>query len=106
MTKTLLTGLLLTGALAAPVLAQDIQYELINDSSLTLMEFYTSGDSDPDWGPDILGADVLPSGTVGTVTIADGGSECVYDILMVFDSGDTLEDTVDICQLASYTITD
>jgi hypothetical protein len=106
MTKTMLTGLLLTAALAVPARAQDVQYELINDSSYTLMEFYTSAESDPNWGPDILGANVLPAGSSGTVTIADGGTECVYDIMMVFDSGETLEDSVDICQLASYTISD
>jgi len=106
MTKTLLAGFALTAALSAPAFAQDVQFELINDSSYTLMEFYTFGANDPYPGPDILGAGVLPSGTIGTVTIADGSTECIYGILMVFDSGDTLEDTVDICQLGSYTISD
>jgi hypothetical protein len=95
-----------TLALAAPALAQDVQYELINNSSLTLMEFYSSPVSAPAWGGDILGANVLAAGSAGTVTIADGGAECAYDIRMVFDNGAVLEDSVDICAMASYTITD
>lgn len=104
--RTTMAAMLLTAGLAAPVLAQDIQYELINASSLTLMEFYTSATSDPDWGTDILGTEVLPAGSTGYVNIIDGGNECVYDIKMVFDSGAILEDSVDICELGSYTIYD
>lgn len=104
--KHFLAPALLTMALAAPAAAQDITYELVNASSLTLMEFYTSASSDPSWGPDILGADVVPSGSSGFVNIVDGGAECAYDIMMVFDNGATLEDSVDICAMASYTIVD
>ena len=104
--RTALAALVMSAGLALPAMAQDIQYELINASSLTLMEFYTSSASDPNWGPDILGADVLPAGSTGFVSITDGGSACAYDIRMVFDNGASLEDTVDICALGSYTITD
>jgi len=104
--RTTLAALTLTAGLALPAMAQDIQYELINSSSLTLMEFYTSAVSDPDWGPDILGAEVLAAGSSGYVTIGDGGAECAYDIRMVFDDGSILEDAVDICQLGSYTFYD
>ena len=94
------------GLTALPVVAQDVQYELVNNSSLTLMEFYSSPVSNPAWGGDILGANVLASGTIGAVTIADGGTECAYDIRMVFDNGATLEDSVDVCAVTSYTISD
>lgn len=91
-------------AVAAPVAAQDVQFELINNSALTVMEFYTSAANDPNWGEDILGADVVPPGTSGTVTIADGSDQCVYDMQFVFEDGQVLEDQVDICQMASYTL--
>ena len=103
--STLPAALLAIG-FAMPAAAQDVAYELVNSSSLTLMEFYTSPSSNPSWGGDILGANVLAAGTTGTVTIADGGAECAYDIRMVFDNGATLEDSVDICAMGSYTITD
>lgn len=93
-----------TLAIGAPAFAQDIQFELINNSALTVMEFYTSAANDPNWGEDILGADVVAPGTTGVVTIADGSDQCVYDMQFVFEDGQVLEDQVDICQLASYTL--
>lgn len=104
--KRLVTLSALGLLLAAPAMAQDIQYQLVNNSSLTLMEFYSSPVSNPNWGNDILGANVLSAGSSGTVTIADGSAECAYDIRMVFDNGAVLEDSVDICAMGSYTITD
>jgi hypothetical protein len=97
---------LMLALLAGPALAQDVQYALVNNSSLTLMEFYSSPQSNPNWGGDILGANVLSAGSSGTVTIANGAAECAYDIRMVFDNGAILEDSVDICSVTSYTITD
>lgn len=91
-------------ALTAPAMAQDMAYELVNNSGATLMEVYTSPADVGVWEEDILGADVLPSGTSATVTIADGRTQCDYDIRMIFDDGDMLEDRVNICELGSYTI--
>jgi hypothetical protein len=102
--KLLASVVLVTGALAAPVLAQDVQYELYNNSALTLMEFYTSPASMDDWGPDILGSGVIAPGEAGTVTIADGSDQCTYDLLFVMEDGQQLSDTVDICSMASYTL--
>lgn len=97
----------LMSVMAAPAaLAQDIDYTLINSSSATLMEFYTSATTDSEWGEDLLGMNVLPSGQQGTVLIRDGLRTCDYDILFVFDDGTELTDTVNICDLASYEITD
>jgi hypothetical protein len=103
-TFTTLATAVLGIALAAPVLADDVAYALNNNSALTLMEFYTSPANTDDWGPDILGADVIPPGGTGTVTIADGSAECVYDLMFIMEDGQEIVDTVDICQLASYTL--
>jgi hypothetical protein len=97
---------LMAALAAAPALAQDIDYQIINNSSLTLMEFYSSPVSNPNWGSDILGANVLAAGSSGSVTIAGGGAECAYDIRMVFDNGAVLEDSVNVCDANSYTVTD
>jgi len=89
---------------AVPAMAQDVAYELYNNSPLTVMEFYTSPSNTDSWGSDILGAEVIPPGGSGVVTITDGSTECVYDILFVMEDGQELVDTVDICQMASYTL--
>ncbi len=102
--KHLATSAALLMALAAPALAQDMEYELINNSGATLMEFYSSPSDVGVWEEDILGADVLPDGSSVSVTIADGRTQCDYDLRLVFDDGDVLEDSVNICELGSYTI--
>lgn len=85
-------------------IAQDVTWTLFNNSGATLMEFYTSPVTSNDWGPDLLGSDVVESGGGGTVLIADGSTICDYDMRFVFDDGSELLDTVDICSMASYTL--
>lgn len=97
---------LATSVAAAPVMAQDVYYELVNSSSYVIDQFYTSSASDPNWGPDLMASLDLYPGEVGTVTIADGGSECVYDTLMVMASGEEVSNQVDICEVGSYTLYD
>jgi hypothetical protein len=94
------------GMAAVPALAQDIQYQLINNSSYVVDQFYTSAASDESWGEDLMASIDLAPGESGTVTIADGGSECVYDIAIVTTTGEELTDQVNICELASYTVND
>ena len=91
-------------ALMTPAMAQDMNFTLINQSGVTLVEFYASPVTVGDWEDDILGDQVLESGYSGQVIIADGRANCEYDFLMVFDDGEELTDTVNICELGSYTL--
>lgn len=102
--KNVMPAMLLVLVLVAPATAQDMQFELVNTSGYTLMEFYASPGDVGGWEADILGADVLPSGSTGMVNIADGRSQCAYDIRMVFDDGTDLVDAVNVCDIGSYTI--
>ena len=90
---------------AGAALAEDLAFDLFNNTSMTLMEFYTSPVDTADWGPDLLGSEVVESGGGGTVYIADGATICEYDMQFVFDDGSSLTDTVNVCNLASYTLT-
>ena len=98
-------GLLLAIA-ALPAAAADVNYELINDSSLVVMYFQTSPSAEPSWGDDILGAEVLAPGESATVTIFDGSEICAFDVKFTFDDGQELVDQVDVCDMASYTLYD
>lgn len=89
---------------AAPALAQDIQYQLINNSGLTLMEFYSSPVSEPMWGEDILGSEFLAPGESGTVTFGDAGGECLFDLQFVMEDGSTFEGQADVCATESFTL--
>lgn len=84
--------------------AQDVTFSLTNQSGYTLVEFYASPEDVSSWEEDILGDGVLESGYVLDIIIADDRSQCIYDMRMVFDDGDELLDTVDICEMSGYTI--
>jgi hypothetical protein len=88
-------------------LAEDLTFTLHNRSSFVVVEFYASPVDVGDWEEDILGREVLGSGESGRVTIADGRSQCEYDLRFVFDDGDVLDrGGVDLCETESYTLTD
>lgn len=105
--KGAMAGLVLAGT-ALPVAAEDIYFTLINESNRSLHYFYASPASSNSWGPDLLrGGHTLRAGYNGTVTIADGSTECYYDFLFVMDDrSETQVSDVDICSLGSYTIYD
>lgn len=96
-------------ALPLPVLAEDLVFQLTNNSSHTIANFYTSPTATDDWEEDVFGEGVFPAGNTVPVTIADGSDQCVYDMKFVTDEGvEFVETAIDLCQLAGneYTLTD
>src|SRR5690606_42108130 len=87
-------------------MAGSLEFKRINKSSFVITELYASRSNVRSWEEDILGMDVLGSGESVNVTIADGRRACEYDLKIVFDDGDELEDTTDLCDTGSYTVTD
>jgi hypothetical protein len=107
--RALLTCLLLPiAALSARSFAhaEDLIFMLDNRSSYTIVEFYASPTDVNVWEEDILGASILEAGDAARVTIADGREQCDYDLRIVFEDGDVLEDSTDLCETGSYTVTD
>ncbi len=103
---TLLSAAVLSATLVSPAAAEDLVFDLINNSSANLQEMYASPVGTDTWGDDILGAEVLASGENGAVTIMDGEATCAYDMRFVMDNGATLEGSADLCEMASFTLTD
>ncbi len=97
---------LLAATLGSAAAAQDIQYTLTNDSSVWVMEFYTSPTSAESWGDDLLAEQDLEPGYETIVTIADGEAACDYDLLFILEDGTEVSDQVNICELATYTLHD
>ncbi|MFA5122228.1 hypothetical protein [Zavarzinia sp.] len=90
---------------AAPALAEDLTFKLLNSTSVAVTEFYLSPTNVNDWEENLLGDDTLSAGTSTSVTVADGRKTCTYDIKSVFKDGDVVEDRgVNLCELGSYTL--
>ena len=90
------------------VLAQNLEFPLHNQSSQTLEQFYVETSEEEGWGSNLLqGQEVIEAGESGTVTIADGKTTCVYDILAVWADGSKTEEyKLNLCELGSYTYTE
>jgi len=93
---------LVAGLAAAPALAQDAAWEIVNDSPLTLMELYASPVPAPGWSDDILGSRAIGPGESGNITLADGQRNCVYDFQFVMEDGTVIERRADVCAEASF----
>lgn len=110
MSKFLLSGavaLVATLSLALSAQALDRRVNIVNGSSYTIMEFYASSVGVEDWEEDILGPDVLPSGSSVMVNIDDGTGYCKYDLMAVFEDGDeAVKHDVNVCEVATFTFTD
>ncbi len=97
----------LLAAMALPAQAADVAYELINNSDLTLVYFYTSPVSDPNWSDNLVTREnALTAGDSGTVSLKDGSDECDYDVKFEFEDGSELTDQVNVCDVATYTLSD
>lgn len=91
---------------AAPALAEDLVFTLVNDSSHTIVEMYVSPVGEDQWGENILTVDAVEPGISGDVTIADGLEVCDYDLRFVSAEGGEAEKTQNLCDMATFTVTD
>jgi hypothetical protein len=91
---------------ATPVLAEDLVFTLVNDSSHIITEMYVSAVDQDQWGENILTVDAVDPGVSGDVTIADGLVVCDYDLRFVTDEGAEAEKTQNLCEIATFTVSD
>lgn len=104
MISKLTAAALLLAASTTFAMAEDVKFTLDNQSEYTIDEFYASPANTDEWGEDILGQDVLEGGASGTVTIADGSDQCLYDLKAVDEDGVEHElNDLDICTRPNVT---
>ena len=79
----------------------DPSFNLVNRSGLTINEIYVSAVTQPNWGRDLLGQEVLPNGRSFPVRIAPSAG-CQQDIRVVYADGRPEERrNVDTCAIAA-----
>jgi len=81
----------------------DRNVRIINQTGVTMTHFYASNSGQSDWQEDILGSDVLPSGSSVMINIDDGTGACLYDFRARFADGDVVENfRINVCQISEY----
>jgi hypothetical protein len=76
---------LLFGLMAAGTAEAQNRFWLENQSGITIREAYVSASRVDFWGPDILGANVLPAGQ--RVWVVPSFGDCVLDVRVVYMDG-------------------
>lgn len=99
-------------ALAATVLAGttlpadalDRRVRIVNETGVTMVRFFGSNTGSGSWEEDILGEDVLPSGSAVVVNFDDASGYCKFDFKAVFEDGDELvRQGVNVCETGTFT---
>lgn len=97
--RALILVALAAAALPAQAQTGDPSFNLVNRSGQTINEIYVSPVAQPNWGRDLLGADVLPSGRSFAVRIAPSAG-CRQDVRVVYADGRPEERrNVDTCAI-------
>lgn len=96
--------------------AQDLDFTLINTTSVAIVEFYAILSDIDVLGEDaelgeyyednLLSGMALRSRYETTFVVYSGGYYCIYDFFFAFSDGSRFTDTVDICDRADYTLYD
>ncbi len=93
-----------TLALTQPAFAENRTVTIINDTGFTITKFYGSNTGSTSWEEDILGEDVLPSGSKVDVNFDDASGYCMFDFRAIFEDGDELiKEKINVCEIGTFT---
>jgi hypothetical protein len=84
--------------------AANRKVDIVNQTGMTLAEFYASNTGTDDWEEDILGSDTLDNGDVFEIDVDDGTGACKFDFKAVFTDGSShVRRAVDVCKISTFT---
>lgn len=99
-----IVAVILTLTFAVPASALDRRVQIINNTGYTMVNFYGSYRDTDSWQEDILGSDVMPSGTSWNINFNDNTGYCIFDFKAVFSNGEELTDFgINVCEIGRFT---
>jgi hypothetical protein len=112
MRRTIVAGFAAALLAALPVILPTVataqgrqDFALVNRTGYQIDEVYIGPTSSTNWGRDILGSNVLGNNQVFNVRFGAATSECLWDIKVVYNDGDTSEfRRVNLCQVSKVTM--
>ena len=82
-------------------------FSVVNATGHIVVTMNVSPTSENEWGPDILGSNVLQPGQTGQVVFDRAESQCNYDLKVTYDDGDTSEmRNLNLCQVGTVNLVD
>lgn len=94
------------GEEAAPAAGAAQDFSLVNNTGRTLVTLNVSPNDSDQWGPDILGVEMMENGQSGDVSFTRGQDQCLWDIRGTFSDGETGDwRGVNLCETTTITLT-
>jgi hypothetical protein len=82
----------------------DRRVTIVNNTNVSIREFYGSNAGASTWQEDILGRDVLAPNSSVNINFDDGTGYCTFDFKAVFSDGSSLiNSNVDVCTTSTVT---
>ena len=98
-------GALLASAVATAAYAAQQDFTIVNDTGQVIMTLNVSPSDENQWGPDILGADVLATGERAEVSFDRAEERCEWDIRVTYQDGDTgAWAGINLCETSTVTL--
>ena len=92
--------------LASPAYAAPQDFTIVNHTGHSVLTLNVSPSASNQWGPDILGVEVLHNGESGHVSFDPDEDHCMYDIRVTYDDGDTGDwRQINLCQTSEIELT-
>ena len=80
-------------------------FSVVNATGHIVATLNVSPTSESEWGPDILGRDVLQPGQTASVVFDRAEQQCNYDIRATYDDNDTTDvRNVNLCQVGTVNL--
>jgi hypothetical protein len=77
-------------------------FSVVNGTGHVVATLNVSPTTEDEWGPDILGTDVLQNGQTAQVVFDRAEAQCNYDIRATYDDGDTTDMRgVNLCEVGT-----
>ena len=101
--SVLLAGLTI---LCSPVLAQQADFQLANKTGYPIRELYVTSTKSKNWGSDLLDRHIIEDGETWKISFAPNKSQCIQDIMIVFDDdgSEVTWEKFDLCSIQKITL--
>ena len=106
MRKFMLAAALAVAAISSAGYAAMQDFTIHNRTGHVVVTLNVSPSSSNNWGPDILGREVLANGESAEITLDRDEEQCMWDIRATYDDGDTGDwRNINLCETTTITLT-
>lgn len=106
MRKFFMAAALAVAAVSSAAWAAAQDFTIHNRTGQTVMTLNVSPSDSSDWGPDILGRDVLLNGESADITFDRNEDQCVWDIRVTYEDGGTGDwRGINLCETTDINLT-